>query len=274
MNFCVKTMNFNRILCVEFENLRQILRAKCANFCKCLNLKRIFANLRRILRGCLNFKQIFVNFKQIFKGSTMLFAPIFTAFVLNACSLAPSPQANPTTYILKANDKIVLQRQEAHKKSIQIATTQSVLYLKTNEIAYIKDNELNSYSKHSWKSSPTSSLATLLAAKFEKNRLFEVVLNANSQLRADLVLESRFDSFEQVFESEKDSSNDEEKSFIHLELSANLVENETKKLLGFKHFSYKIPVQKIAPSSAVASFDEALNQLGDDIVLWLDGLLK
>lgn len=204
----------------------------------------------------------------------MLFAPIFTAFVLNACSLAPSPQANPTTYILKANDKIVLQRQEAHKKSIQIATTQSVLYLKTNEIAYIKDNELNSYSKHSWKSSPTSSLATLLAAKFEKNRLFEVVLNANSQLRADLVLESRFDSFEQVFESEKDSSNDEEKSFIHLELSANLVENETKKLLGFKHFSYKIPVQKIAPSSAVASFDEALNQLGDDIVLWLDGLLK
>ena len=224
---------------------------------------------------------------------------VAAAFALVSCSILPEPQANPTTYILKANDKIVLQRDEANKKSIQIASVQSTLYLKTNEIAYIKDNELNSYSKHSWKSSPANSLSTLLAAKFEKNKLFEVVLNANSQLKADLVLESRFDSFEQVFESSENSENsansgsnsssnsasnsskkgekndeNSQKSYIHLELSANLVENSSKKLLGFKHFSYKIPVQKLTPSSAVASFDEALNQLGDDITLWIDGVLR
>ena len=271
MNFCVKTMNFGRDFKSSF--CKKALNFVILSVAKYLK-NSFLAFFQKAQNGKIMCENQHFFRKELFKDKAWLFAPIFTAFVLNACSLAPSPQANPTTYILKANDKIVLQRQEAHKKSIQIATTQSVLYLKTNEIAYIKDNELNSYSKHSWKSSPTSSLATLLAAKFEKNRLFEVVLNANSQLRADLVLESRFDSFEQVFKSEKDSSNDEEKSFIHLELSANLVENETKKLLGFKHFSYKIPVQKIAPSSAVASFDEALNQLGDDIVLWLDELLK
>ncbi len=216
----------------------------------------------------------------------MIFA-VAAAFALVSCSIMPEPQANPSTYILKANDKIVLKRGAPHKKRIQITSIQSTLYLKTNEIAYIKDNELSSYSKHSWKSSPANSLSTLLAAKFEKNKLFEVVLNANSQLKADLVLESRFDSFEQVFETqdlansasnsgkngEKGDENSQ-KSYIHLELSANLVENSSKKLLGFKHFSYKIPVQKVSPSSAVASFDEALNKLGDDITLWIDGVLK
>ncbi len=225
----------------------------------------------------------------------MIFA-VAAAFALSACSIMPEPQANPSTYILKANDKIVLKRGAPHKKRIQIASIQSTLYLKTNEIAYIKDNELSSYSKHSWKSSPANSLSTLLAAKFEKNKLFEVVLNANSQLKANLVLESRFDSFEQVFETQENSANsasnsssnsasnsnkkgeksdeNNQKSYIHLELSANLVENSSKKLLGFKHFSYKIPVQKLAPSSAVASFDEALNKLGDDITVWIDGVLK
>ncbi len=291
----MKTMNlrgFNRNFGFKISNLRRNFWNFWQKFgFENLNLRRNFGeNLNFV-----NFGRKFVNFRQIFVSLAGLFAPIFAAFALNACSIMPEPQANPTTYILKANDKIVLKRGAPHKKSIQIASIQSTLYLKTNEIAYIKDNELSSYSKHSWKSSPANSLSTLLAAKFEKNKLFEVVLNANSQLKADLVLESRFDSFEQVFESSENSENsansgsnsasnsskkgekndeNSQKSYIHLELSANLVENSSKKLLGYKHFSYKIPVQKLTPSSAVASFDEALNQLGDDITLWIDGVLR
>lgn len=185
--------------------------------------------------------------------------------VFSACSLAPSPQINPTTYILKANDKVVLSQAPKATKSIRIAPIQSVLYLRTNEICYIKDNELNSYSKHLWKSSPVNSLSVLLSSKFEKNKLFKVVLNANSQIQADLLLELRFDSFEQVFDTDK--------NVIHLELSANLIDNKDKKILGFKHFRYQIPVAKVEPSSAVESFDEALNTLGDDMVLWINELL-
>lgn len=192
-----------------------------------------------------------------------LFLLVFLIF--SACSLAPSPQINPTTYVLKANDKIVLSKPNAATKSIRIAPIQSVLYLRTNEICYIKDNELNSYSKHLWKSSPVSSLSVLLSSKFEKNKLFKVVLNANSQIQADLLLELRFDSFEQVFDGQK--------SAIHLELSANLIDNKDKKVLGFKHFHYEVPVAKVEPSSAVISFDEALNALGDDMVLWINELL-
>ncbi len=182
-----------------------------------------------------------------------------------ACSLAPSPTLNPTTYILKANDKIVLEKPKESTQSIKIAPIQSVLYLRSNEITYIKDNELNSYSKHLWKSSPVSALSVLLSNKFEKNKLFKVVLNANSQIQADLLLEIRFDSFEQVFSGDK--------SAINLALSASLIENKSKKLLGVKNFGYEIPVEKVEPSSAVASFDEALNALGDDMVLWINELL-
>lgn len=192
-----------------------------------------------------------------------LFLLIFLAF--SACSLAPSPQINPSTYILKSNDKIVLSKPPKNAKSVKIAPIQSVLYLKSNEIAYIKENELNAYSKHLWKNSPVNALNVLLSSKFEKNKLFGVVLNANSQIQADVLLELRFDAFEQVF--------DEKENFINLELSASLINNQSKKLLGFKHFSYKIAVAKIEPNSAVASFDEALNILGDDMVLWINELL-
>ena len=186
--------------------------------------------------------------------------------IFSACSLAPTPQASPTSYILKANDKIVLQNKNVATKSIKIAPIQAVFYLKSNEITYIKDNELNSYSKHSWKISPVSSLTSLLTTKFEKNKLFKVVLNAGSEILADLVLESRLDAFEQVFQKDK--------SYIHLELSASLIWHKNAKLLGSRHFNYKIPVQSLTPNSAISSFDEALNLLGDDMVLWINKLLK
>lgn len=186
--------------------------------------------------------------------------------IFSACSLAPAPQASPTTHILKANDKIVLQNKNSGKKSIKIAPIQTVFYLKSNEIAYIKDSELSAYSKHSWKNSPASSLTSLLTTKFEKNKLFKVVLNAGSEIQADLVLESRLDAFEQVFQKDK--------SYIHLELSASLISHKNAKLLGSRHFSYKISVQRLTPDSAISSFDEALNLLGDDMVLWINKLLK
>lgn len=186
--------------------------------------------------------------------------------IFSACSLAPAPQASPTTHILKANDKIVLQNKNSGKKSIKIAPIQTVFYLKSNEITYIKDSELSAYSKHSWKNSPASSLTSLLTTKFEKNKLFKVVLNAGSEIQADLVLESRLDAFEQVFQKDK--------SYIHLELSASLISHKNAKLLGSRHFSYKIPVQRLTPDSAISSFDEALNLLGDDMVLWINKLLK
>lgn len=237
-------------------------------------------------------------------------------FAFCACSLMPTAQPNPTTYILKADESVVLERESTNDKSIQIAPTQSLLYLKGNEIAYIINNELSAYSKHLWKSSPTNSLALILAEKFEKNRLFKAVLNSNSQIRADLLLETRFDAFEQVFVSEEEfddelkdknsvlsegakrtkirakssqsvnlntqnthlskkaSTTTSAKSYIRLELSASLVENESKTLLGFERFSYKIPVQDFTPNSAIISFDKALNLLGDDMVEWLDELLK
>lgn len=260
-----------------------------------------------------NFNEKNLNLKQKLKKLVGLFV---LPFAFCACSLMPTAQPNPTTYILKADESVVLERESARNQSIQIAPTQSLLYLKGNEIAYVINNELSAYSKHLWKSSPTNSLALILAEKFEKNRLFKAVLNSNSQIRADLLLETRFDAFEQVFVSEEEfddelkdknsvlsegakrtkirakssqsvnlntqnthlskkaSTTTSAKSYIRLELSASLVENESKTLLGFERFSYKIPVQDFTPDSAIISFDKALNLLGDDMVEWLDELLK
>ena len=246
--------NLGQILCVKNLNLRQGFKLFCSE--KSLILKQIFCEIFYLKNS---------NLRQNLKKLAGLFGLFVLPFAFCACSLAPSPQPNPTTYILKANDKIVLDKPKEATKSIKIAPIQSVLYLRTNEITYIKDNELSSYSKHLWKSSPVNALSVLLSSKFEKNRLFQVVLNANSQIQADLLLELRFDAFEQVFYNNK--------SAINLALSASLIDNKSKKLLGVQHFRYNVSVEKIEPSAAVEGFDEALNALGDDMVLWINSLL-
>lgn len=290
--------NLGQIFCVKNLNLRQSFKLFFSE--KSLILKQIFCEIFYLKN--LNLKKLVGLF--------------VLPFAFCACSLMPTAQPNPTTYILKADESVVLERESANDKSIQIAPTQSLLYLKGDEIAYVINNELSAYSKHLWKSSPTNSLALMLAEKFEKNRLFKAVLNSNSQIRADLLLETRFDAFEQVFVSEEDFDDElkdknsvlsegakrtkirakssqsvnlntqnthlskkantttSAKSYIRLELSASLVENENKTLLGFERFSYKIPVQDFTPDSAIISFDKALNLLGDDMVEWLDELLK
>lgn len=248
------------------QNLREINFIKA--FCEFLSKFKLEK---------LNFIEAFCEFLSKFKlkklnlaylKSTSLFiVPILWAFAMSGCSLAPSPTQNPTTYILQSDENIVLSKAKTSPKSVQIASTQSVFYLKTNEIIYIKDNELSSYAKHSWKSSPSNALQSILAAKFEKNKLFAVVLNSNSQIKADLLLETRFDRFEQVFTSENDGENE---SVVVLELSANLIDNNSKKVLGNRHFSYKIKVEQLSPASAANTFNKALNTLCDDVVLWIN----
>ena len=288
-NFNEKNLNLKQklgqIFCVKNLNLRQSFKLFFSE--KSLILKQIFCEIFYLKK--LNLKKLVGLF--------------VLPFAFCACSLMPTAQPNPTTYILKADESVVLERESATDKSIQIAPTQSLLYLKGDEIAYVINNELSAYSKHLWKSSPTNSLALILAEKFEKNRLFKAVLNSNSQIRADLLLETRFDdelkdknsvlsegakrtkirakssqsvnlNTQNTHLSKKASTTTSAKSYIRLELSASLVENESKTLLGFERFSYKIPVQDFTPDSAIISFDKALNLLGDDMVEWLDELLK
>lgn len=267
---CKFSQNLQNSQFLEFsQNLREINFIKA--FCEFLS-KFKFKKLNFIEAFCeflskFKFKKLNLAY---LKSTSLLIMPILWAFAMSGCSLAPSPTQNPTTYILQSDENIVLSKAKTSPKSVQIASTQSVFYLKTNEIIYIKDNELSSYAKHSWKSSPSNALQSILAAKFEKNKLFAVVLNSNSQIKADLLLETRFDRFEQVFTSENDGENE---SVVVLELSANLIDNNSKKVLGNRHFSYKIKVEQLSPASAANTFNKALNTLCDDVVLWLDGVL-
>lgn len=203
---------------------------------------------------------------QNFKNLLALQIAFFWAFAISACSLAPTPTQNPTTFILQSDDKIVLKNAKKSAKSIQIAPTQSPLYLRSNEIIYLQNNELNSYAKHLWKSPPTSALQSILASKFEKNKLFAVVLNSNSQVKADLLLETRFDRFEQVFSNENDSE-------IVLNLSVNLIDNNAKKVLGSENFSYKIKVDSISVNDSTNAFNKTINTACDDVILWISKIL-
>lgn len=198
------------------------------------------------------------SLKENFKKSLIFFA--LTS--LCACSLAPSPQLNPTSYLIKANETVILKNIKPSQKSIKIAPIQAPLYLKSKDISYIKDNELGAYTKHMWKQSPVNLVSTMLTTKLEKNKLFKAVLNNNSQVVADFVLESRLDAFEQVFEGDK--------VYVYIALSASLIKGKT--LLNSRHFSYKIHLKAIEPDLAIAGFDEGLNLLADELISWLFSL--
>lgn len=182
-------------------------------------------------------------------------------FCFCACSITPSPEFAPTNYILQAQKNTAIKDLKPNHKNIKIMPVQSPLYLKSEEIIYIKDGSLAAYAKHFWKNPPNDSFELMLTQKFEESGIFKAVLNQNSQVVPDLLLESKLFSFEQNF--------DKDKNFVSVRLSANLIEARDKSLLAHKYFEFDVDVEKLDANSAALAFNKALNQLSDELLLWI-----
>ncbi|MCW1360176.1 ABC-type transport auxiliary lipoprotein family protein [Campylobacter sp. CCS1377] len=191
---------------------------------------------------------------------------IFALF-LSACSFSQK-EINPPSvkFILNSDELLATETLTQTHYKIKILMPQSPLYLQSNQIYYLKKNELNSYAFHMWESPLTMSYYSFMTHKLQNSGIFEAVINKNSLISPDYILESRMDNFEQVF--------DDNDNFVWLKMSVSLIRAQDKTLLGQRFFDYRTEVDNQNIQSVVAAFDKTLNSLSNDLVVWISELLK
>ncbi|NDJ27209.1 hypothetical protein DMB95_03840 [Campylobacter sp. MIT 12-8780] len=199
------------------------------------------------------------------KAIKSIFLLSISLLFISACSLSPKPQPALNVYLLQS-DESMKKLSSVQNKVLKINAVQALLYLKSNEIAYIQNGEFGIYAKHIFKSSPSSAFEALLAYKLEQSELFKAVLSYNTQANADLFLESRLHNFEQVFEKDK--------SFVNTALSVNLIDAKNNKILAHKHFKFQTNIKEQNINAVIEAFNTALNQLGNEVVFWLENEIK
>lgn len=144
--------------------------------------------------------------------------------------------------------------------TLKVFSPQSALYLKSEDIAYIKGNKFGSYSEHAFNSAPVALFRQNLMYKLEAANAFKAVVSELSLVKADFVLESVLEHFEQVFDANNQSM---------VQISANISLLKGDKLLAQRHFSKQMRVRAFSPAASIEAFELALNALNDEITIWI-----
>lgn len=151
-------------------------------------------------------------------------------------------------------------------KSIKVARPTLPLYLNSKEIVYVKGGVAKTYAHTFWGDLPSNFYRFMLLNKLEYSGLFTTVMTQGGVVDVDLILQSRIDEFEQIFE----------KGGVYAKISVDLTLLDVKgaKKLAHTKINVKKPLKNLKTKTLQATFEEALNQVSSQIVLWLSENLK
>lgn len=194
------------------------------------------------------------------------FLIMILALFLGACSLKQSGVDLSQNFILKNNGKVFETSFKSRDKSLKILNPDVPLYLNSYQIIYIQNGISNAYAHHFWGDVPSNLYRFVLLSKFEQSGIFKSLVGQNSPVLADFILEGRLDSFEQII--------DKKENYAKLALSLNLVDVKQNKIIAHKNFIVKENIAKIDINETFKAFEKALNELTNEIVVWVDLNLK
>lgn len=187
---------------------------------------------------------------------------VLFAFLLSGCASVSVDKEQ--SLILKSYG--YEKNHQQSQKTLQIVKPKTPLYLNSKEILYVEDGLSRAYAYHFWADLPSNFYRFVLLDKLEKSTLFSAVVEKSTFTRVDLALQSRIESFEQVMTKEG--------SFAKLGFSVTLFDVKEQKILANRHFEKFIELENSQISTLVLGFEKGLNELCDDIILWLSEQLK
>lgn len=181
-------------------------------------------------------------------------------FLMAGCS---TTVVDREQYLILKSFKNDTPHGEGTGKSIKIARATLPLYLNSREIVYVRDGIARAYAHSFWGDLPSDFYRLVLLDKLERSGLFTAVIEQGGVVDADLILQSRVEEFEQVIG---------EDGGAYAKISVNLTLLDAK---GAKELAHtRLSAQKLLADweihSLQAAFENALNDIGSQAVLWLD----
>lgn len=196
--------------------------------------------------------------------------PIFiTAALLSitACSIpGPSKQTAKQFFVLQDQGVSITAPASKPCFSLRITTPGSAAGLNTTRMAYsIDPNRLDYFAYHEWIAPPAKMIAALMESRLQAAGLFCAVMAGSPDVRTELRLDSEVQVFQQDFTSNGD--------FLNLAIKVNLVEMQTRTLLGSETFTYQEPAAGDA-EAGVAAANRAINRFLDELTGFLVSSIK
>ncbi|QOP41741.1 ABC-type transport auxiliary lipoprotein family protein [Sulfurimonas marina] len=186
-----------------------------------------------------------------------------TVFLLSGCSVT---YPSMTDYRIDPEVELPVDQNRCKKHSIKISPVFSNVSLSSTTMRYsVGRYKEYSYTQSAWADTPNRVIANKLVNVLDEAGLFDGVYGYKSSKKGDLVLEMSINEFIQSFNAAEDSSE------AKIDISFNLVERKSGKLIASKSF-YKVMKTKTADAEGgVEALNILLGKVLEDTVVWLSG---
>ncbi len=126
-------------------------------------------------------------------------------------------------------------------------------------------NRLDYFAYHEWIAPPAKMIASLMESRLQASGLFSAVLAGSPDVRTDLRLDSELQVLQQDFTGDE--------STLNFTIRVNLVEVQSRTLLGSETFDYQEPAGGNAEAGVVAA-NRAVDRYLDELTGFLDASVK
>lgn len=202
--------------------------------------------------------------------SKILGLTIVAFLALTACALGPKENSVPRTYFL--NPEIASKNPHGSAKQ----TGDSVLFIgqpkaqagfDTARMAYLlRPYEVSYYAFNQWADIPARMLQRILVENLDKTGLWSAVLQSPGAVPARYRLDIDNLILEQQFLSRP--------SRVRLALRAQIVDTKNQSILSTRYFELFEVAPSDDPYGGVQAANHAVAKLLNDLVAWLDEVLK
>jgi len=176
-------------------------------------------------------------------------------------------QPHMAEYVLAPKiEKRNYESKKCHDRSIKIGQVFSAKALRTKKMKYIQDElQEDTFTQSQWSRTPSHAISDALLISIRSSGLFEDVSSFRSKAKTDLLLETHVEKFIQYFEDTN------EKSYVEVVMTLNLLETKSAKSIGHTTVSTKVQSSSVDAKGGVVALNKALQKSLLEVNSWLNG---
>jgi cholesterol transport system auxiliary component len=167
---------------------------------------------------------------------------------LTGCSMF-TPVKNPTLYVINTVPKSI-PKSPSHGASLLITTPDANQLYSGNDMVYTTARyQIAYFAKNSWAEPPVQMLKPLMIDTLQKTHHYQAVSTSEVLGQNDYVLHTQLQQLQQDFYQGR--------SYIHLQIRAQLVRSSTGLVVGSKFFDITEPAPQLSPYGGVIAANMA-----------------
>lgn len=188
-------------------------------------------------------------------------------FLLAGCTVT---QPHITEYTLAPLiDKQEYSAIACREKTLKVGQVFSSKALMSQNMKYTQEKYNESvFNQSAWARTPNRAISDSLVKSIRASELFLNVSSFKSRVKTDLLLETHVEELMQYFNVQ------EEKSYVALVFTFNLMERKSLKSVAHKTFSIKVDATSMDAKAGVIALNSALSEIFIKTNIWLNGVCK